>query len=122
MLDLRASERHRLLIDGQFRSVDEVGRQVVAARGAGTSVLVRDVATVRDGEGFRASAATSDGRGETLNAMAQMVAGSTASVLISRPVAVAQHRTCIWPMFSMSTTLAASTVASSLRATNDKLR
>ena len=78
----RGQDQVLVRFDGQFRSVDEVGRQVVAARGAGTSVLVRDVATVRDGEGFRASAATSDGRGETLNAMAQMVAGGNAHTIV----------------------------------------
>lgn len=47
-------------------------------RSDGTPILVRDIATIRDGSAQRQSFATADGRGETVYAMVQMVAGGNA--------------------------------------------
>lgn len=78
----RGGDQVLVRFDGQFRTVDDVGAQVVAARPGGVSVLVRDVATLREGEGFRASAATLDGTGETVYGMVQMIAGGSAHTTV----------------------------------------
>jgi cobalt-zinc-cadmium resistance protein CzcA len=80
----RGEEQVLVRLDGQFRSVEEVASQVVGTRAGGVPILVRDVATVVDGEGFRTSAATADGEGETIYAMVQMVASGNAHELMGR--------------------------------------
>ena len=80
----RGEEQVLVRLDGQFRSVDDVASQVVGTRPFGVPILVRDVATVVDGEGFRTSAATADGEGETIYAMVQMVASGNAHELMGR--------------------------------------
>ena len=74
----RGEEQVLVRVDGQFRSAADVGNQIVATRPGGVPLFVRDVATVADGAGFRQSVATADGRGETVYAMVQMVAGGNA--------------------------------------------
>lgn len=78
----RGGEQVLVRFDGQFRSVEDVARHVVAARPGGVAVLVRDVAEVREGDGFRASAATLDGKGETVYGMVQMIAGGSAHATV----------------------------------------
>jgi cobalt-zinc-cadmium resistance protein CzcA len=80
---VRGDEQIFVRIDGQYRSLSDVASQVVGTRG-GVAILVRDVATVSDGHGQRASAASADGGGETVYAMVQMVAGGNAHVVVSR--------------------------------------
>jgi cobalt-zinc-cadmium resistance protein CzcA len=74
----RGQEQVLVRLDGQYRSVDQVALQVVHTRPGGLPILVRDVATVRSGEAFRSSAATADGKGETVYGMVQMIAGGNA--------------------------------------------
>ncbi|HSO37823.1 MAG TPA: CusA/CzcA family heavy metal efflux RND transporter [Labilithrix sp.] len=78
----RGGEQSIVRLDGQYRSVDAVAQQVV--RGQGTPILVRDVATVREGTAFRQSAATQDGRGETVYGMVQMISGGNAHEIVAR--------------------------------------
>lgn len=80
----RGDEQILVRLDGQYRKVSDIEAQVVGTRAGGVPVLVRDVATVRDGEGFRSSAATADGNGETVYAMVQMVAGGNAHEVVAR--------------------------------------
>jgi cobalt-zinc-cadmium resistance protein CzcA len=81
---VRGDEQVLVRLDGQFRTLAAVADQVVATRAGGVPVLVKDVATVIDGEGYRTSAATSDGEGETVYAMVQMIAGGNAHELMGR--------------------------------------
>lgn len=81
---VRGDEQVLVRLDGQYRTVDSVAGQVIATRPPGVPVYVRDVATVLDGEGFRTSAATADGQGETVYAMVQMIAGGNAHELMAR--------------------------------------
>nr|AYM52557.1 heavy metal efflux pump CzcA family protein [Aetherobacter rufus] len=69
-------------LDGQLRTAAEVAEQVVAVRPGGLPILVRDVATVRDGAAPRIAAATADGDGETQYAMVQMIAGGNAHAVV----------------------------------------
>ena len=80
---VRGDEQVMIRVDGQYRTVESVAKQVVATREGGVPVLVGDVAQVVDGEGFRTSAAT-DGEDETVYAMVQMVAGGNALELMGR--------------------------------------
>jgi cobalt-zinc-cadmium resistance protein CzcA len=80
----RGGEQSIVRLDGQYRSADAVAAQVVATRSGGTPILVRDVATVRDGPAFRLAAATEDGRGETVYGMVQMIAGGNAHEIVAR--------------------------------------
>jgi cobalt-zinc-cadmium resistance protein CzcA len=80
---VRGDEQVMIRVDGQYRTLDSVANQVVATRPGGVPVLVKDVARVVDGEGFRTSAAT-DGDGETVYAMVQMIAGGNAHELMGR--------------------------------------
>jgi cobalt-zinc-cadmium resistance protein CzcA len=80
----RGGEQAVVRLDGQYRSAEQIAAQVVATRPGGTPVLVRDVATVREGTAFRVSAATEDGRGETVYAMVQMIAGGNAHEVVGR--------------------------------------
>ncbi len=81
---VRGEEQVLVRLDGQYRSAASVAEQVVATRPGGLPVRVADVATVIDGEAVRASAATADGRGETVYGMVQMVAGGNAHELMTR--------------------------------------
>jgi cobalt-zinc-cadmium resistance protein CzcA len=80
----RGEEQVLVRLDGQYRSLDDVARQVVGTREGGVPIYVRDVATVQDGAAFRQSAATSDGRGETVYGMVQMIAGGNANEVVGR--------------------------------------
>jgi cobalt-zinc-cadmium resistance protein CzcA len=80
----RGQEQLMVRLDGQYRSADAVAHQVIATRPGGAPLLVKDVADVRDGVGFRLAAATRDGKGETVYAMVQMIAGGNAHDVVSR--------------------------------------
>lgn len=80
----RGEEQVLVRLDGHFRSAREVGEQVVGTRPGGLPILVRDVATVREGSAPRFSASTADGKGETVYAMVQMVAGGNANDVVGR--------------------------------------
>jgi len=79
----RGGEQAIVRLDGQYRSLAQVAQQVVALTPGGRPVLVQDVATVREGAAFRLAAATSDGQGETVYAMVQMVAGGNAHAIVA---------------------------------------
>jgi cobalt-zinc-cadmium resistance protein CzcA len=79
----RGEEQVLVRLDGQFRSAEDVGGQIVRTRPDGTPICVRDVATVREGSAPRQSAATADAQGETVYAMVQMVAGGNAHEISS---------------------------------------
>jgi cobalt-zinc-cadmium resistance protein CzcA len=78
----REEELVLVRLDGQLRSAAEIGEQVVGVRAGGVPILVRDVATVRDGATPRVAAATQDGEGETQYAMVQMIAGGNAHEVV----------------------------------------
>ena len=80
----RGQEQVLVRLDGQYRTPEEVGAQVVATKSGGVTVLVRDVADIQNGAAFRQSVATADGKGETVYAMVQMVAGGNASDVVAR--------------------------------------
>ncbi len=81
----RREEGTFVRLDGSFRKPSDVAGLVVKApHDAGTPVLVSDVADVTDGAAPRFSAATADGRGETVYAMVQMVAGGNAHDVVAR--------------------------------------
>lgn len=79
----RGDEQIFVRVDGQYRSLEDVSSQVVGTR-EGVAIRVRDVATVVEGNGQRASAASADGRGETVYAMVQMIAGGNAHDVVGR--------------------------------------
>jgi cobalt-zinc-cadmium resistance protein CzcA len=79
----RGGEQAVVRLDGQYRSADAVAQQVIMLRPGGTPVLVKDVATVREGVAFRQSAATQDGQGETVYGMVQMIAGGNAHEVVT---------------------------------------
>ncbi|HET7545881.1 MAG TPA: CusA/CzcA family heavy metal efflux RND transporter [Polyangiaceae bacterium] len=79
----RGEEQVLVRLDGQYRTLQAVESQVVATGKFGVPILVKDVANVVDGEGYRSSAASADGA-ETVYAMVQMVAGGNASELMGR--------------------------------------
>ncbi len=78
----RGDEQVLVRLDGQYRSLSDVASQIVATKSGGAPITVHDVATVRDGSAFRQSIATADGKGETVYAMVQMVAGGNAHDVI----------------------------------------
>lgn len=83
----RREEGTFVRLDGSFRKASDIADLVVTPAGAGraaTPVLVSDVAEVRDGAAPRFSAATADGKGETVYAMVQMVAGGNAHDVVQR--------------------------------------
>lgn len=86
----RREEGTFLRLDGAFRSASDVAGLVVNADSTQpgqprkTPVLVRDVADVVDGAAPRFSAATADGKGETVYAMVQMIAGGNAHDVVQR--------------------------------------
>ena len=80
----RGEEQILVRLDGQFREMREIESQVVGVRPGGVPVLVKDVATVREGAPQRVSAATADGAGETQYAMVQMIAGGNAHAVVAQ--------------------------------------
>jgi cobalt-zinc-cadmium resistance protein CzcA len=83
----RSEEGTFVRAEAAYRTLEDVAHQVVATQGAaagGRPVLVRDVADVRDGAAPRLSAATADGKGETIYSMVQMVAGGNAHDVVMR--------------------------------------
>ena len=80
----RGDEQVLLRVDGRYRTVDEIANQVVGSRPGGVPVLLKDVATVREGAALRVASATADGKGETLYAMVQMIAGGNAHEVVGR--------------------------------------
>lgn len=68
---------------GRVDDADAIGRVVLLAR-AGTSVLVRDVATVVTGPVPRQGATLRDGKGETVSGMAIMLKGENGRDVIAR--------------------------------------
>jgi cobalt-zinc-cadmium resistance protein CzcA len=80
----QGEEQVLVRLDGQYRSADDVAAQIVRTRPDGTPIVVRDVATVREGAAIRQSAATADGEGETVYAMVQMVAGGNAHEIVAQ--------------------------------------
>jgi heavy metal efflux system protein len=83
----RAEEGTFVRAEAAYRTADDVARQVVDTQGppmGGRPLLVQDVAEVRDGAAPRLSAATADGRGETIYSMVQMIAGGNAHDVVAR--------------------------------------
>jgi len=80
----RGDEQVLVRLDAQYRRVSDIADQVVATREGGLPVRVRDVADVVEASAFRQSAATEDGRGETVYAMVQMLAGGNAHDVVAR--------------------------------------
>ncbi|HEX5100499.1 MAG TPA: CusA/CzcA family heavy metal efflux RND transporter [Polyangiaceae bacterium] len=83
----RSEEGTFVRAEAAYHGLEDVAHQVVATQGPGSGgrpVLVRDVADVRDGAEPRLSAATADGRGETIYSMVQMVAGGNAHDVVTR--------------------------------------
>ncbi|MEZ4220913.1 MAG: CusA/CzcA family heavy metal efflux RND transporter [Polyangiaceae bacterium] len=86
----RREEGTFVRLDATFRKASDVEGLVVNAGVADeggkprTPVFVRDVADVVDGKAPRFSAATADGKGETVYAMVQMVAGGNAHDVVKR--------------------------------------
>lgn len=78
----RGDEQLQVRLDGTYRTLDDVASQVVKLRDHAPPVLVRDVATVREGSPMRQSAATANGEGEVVYAMVQMVAGGNAHAIV----------------------------------------
>jgi cobalt-zinc-cadmium resistance protein CzcA len=68
---------------GRARSIKDLERIVVLAR-AGTPVLLREVATVREGPMPRQGAVTRDGKGETVSGMTIMLKGENGKRVIER--------------------------------------
>ncbi|HEX7663421.1 MAG TPA: efflux RND transporter permease subunit, partial [Polyangiaceae bacterium] len=79
----RGDEQVLVRVDAQYRSLGDVASQVVATRPGGAPVRISDVAVVRDGSAFRQSLATADGKGESVYAMVQMVAGGNAHEIVA---------------------------------------
>jgi len=78
----RGGEQSVVRLDGQYRTVDAIAQQVITVREGGTPLLVKDVATVREGTAFRQAAATQDGEGETVYGMVQMISGGNAREVV----------------------------------------
>ena len=79
---VRGGEQAMIRLDGAYRTVESVGAQVASARG-GIPILVKDVASVSEGRAFRLAAATTDGDGETVYAMVQMIASGNAHAIVA---------------------------------------
>jgi cobalt-zinc-cadmium resistance protein CzcA len=79
----RGWEQYYVRGAGQFRSVDEIGRVVLAARD-GTPVFVSDVAEIAIGAVDRLGAVTRDARGETVAGMVIMLRGENSRDVVLR--------------------------------------
>jgi cobalt-zinc-cadmium resistance protein CzcA len=69
--------------EASYKTLDDIARQVVVTR-EGRPILVGDVAEVRDGAAPRFAVATSDGKGETVYAMTQMIVKGNAYEVVKR--------------------------------------
>ncbi len=80
------SNREQFVIRGEglVNSLDDIADIVLKAGPGGTPVTVRNLAEVRVGSLLRIGAATADGKGETVIAMAQMLAGENALDVATR--------------------------------------
>ncbi len=79
----RSEEGTFLRAEASYRTLDDIGRQVIATRG-GRPILVADVADVVDGSAPRFAVATADGAGESVYVMAQMIAKGNANEIVAR--------------------------------------
>lgn len=79
----RGDEQVLVRLDAQFRTLDDLANLVVRTRPDGVPIFVRDVASVVDGQAFRQSAATAEGKGETIYTMVQMLAGANAHEVVA---------------------------------------
>lgn len=79
---IRGDEQILVRLDAQYRSLQDVANRVVRTAERGTPILVKDVATVRDGKAPRVAAATADAEGPVLYAMVQMIAGGNAHEVV----------------------------------------
>lgn len=69
--------------EATYKTLDDIARQVVTTR-EGRPILVGDIADVRDGAAPRFAVATSDGKGETVYAMTQMIVKGNAYEVVKR--------------------------------------
>jgi cobalt-zinc-cadmium resistance protein CzcA len=69
--------------EGLLRTTEEIGQIVIAQRGP-IPVLVRDVATVREGHAIRYGAVTSSGKGEIVLGIVMMLKDANAAHVIRR--------------------------------------
>ena len=83
----RGEEQFVIRGEGQYRSLDDIGRVVVSVGAGGTPVQVRHLATVRVGAALPQGVVTQDARGEVVAGLVLMLAGSN-----SREVVEAVHR------------------------------
>jgi cobalt-zinc-cadmium resistance protein CzcA len=80
----RGGEGYVVRGDGAFASTDDIARVVVASRGRGEPVLLRQVAEVRRGPALRIGAVTRNGEGEGVMGLVMMRAGANARQVVSR--------------------------------------
>ncbi|HJQ99335.1 MAG TPA: CusA/CzcA family heavy metal efflux RND transporter [Candidatus Polarisedimenticolaceae bacterium] len=80
----RNREQYVIRGEGLAGSIADIEEIVLRAGPSGTPVMVRHVASVREGSMLRIGAATIDGRGETVIGMAQMLAGANALDVATR--------------------------------------
>lgn len=83
----RAEEGTFVRAEAAYGTREDIARQVVTTLGSNENarpLLVEDVADVVDGAAPRLSAATTDGTGETVYTMVQMVAGGNAHQIVER--------------------------------------
>ena len=79
----RSEEGTFIRAEATYKTLDDIARQVVTTR-EGRPILVGDVAEVRDGAAPRFAVATSDGQGETVYAMTQMIVKGNAYDVVKR--------------------------------------
>ncbi len=81
----RGNEGTFIRVDGSYRTVEQVGAQRVKISEGEQRlpVLVSDVAQVTEGSPPRFSAATADGKGETIYTMVQMLAGANSHRVVA---------------------------------------
>jgi len=79
----RSEEGTFIRAEATYKTLDDVARQVVTTR-EGRPILVGDVADVKDGAAPRFAVATSDGKGETVYAMTQMIVQGNAYEVVKR--------------------------------------
>ncbi|MEO6323215.1 MAG: CusA/CzcA family heavy metal efflux RND transporter [Thermoanaerobaculia bacterium] len=80
----RNREQYIIRGEGLVESLEDIERIVLKSSSTGTSVTIRNIATVREGAMLRIGAATKDGVGETVIGMAQMLAGENALEVAGR--------------------------------------
>jgi len=82
----RGEEGTFVRLDNSYRSVERIENQMVTVLENGANrrtVFVKDVARVVEGSAPRFSAATSDGKGETIYTMVQMLSGANAHRVVA---------------------------------------